>query len=99
MPRLLGEKRPFILPPTCSCCIASPMCRNHPSDVRFSSNHSCLLSFHTDKFDLALTARDQAVLESGSRVSDRTKGALRCELTRLYPALPMTSPLYKGFFV
>ncbi|VDN97753.1 unnamed protein product [Rodentolepis nana] len=96
--RLLGEKRPFILPPTCSCCITNPMYRNRSSDVHSSSNHSCLLSFHTDKFDLALTARDQAVLESGSKVSDRTKGALRCELTRLYPALPMTSPLYNGFF-
>ncbi|VUZ56621.1 unnamed protein product [Hymenolepis diminuta] len=97
MPRLLGEKRPFILPPTCSCCIGSSMYMNRSSDMRFSSNHSCLLSFHTEKFDLALTARDQAILEAGSKVSDRTKGALRCDLTKLYPALPMTSPLYNGF--
>ncbi|KAM3184351.1 hypothetical protein ACTXT7_008508 [Hymenolepis weldensis] len=95
--QLLGEKRPFILPPTCSCCIGSPMFMNRSSDMRFSSNHSCLLSFHTEKFDLALTARDQAILEAGLKVSDRTKGALRCDLTRLYPALPMTSPLYNGF--
>lgn len=95
--RLLGEKRPFILPPTCSCCIGSPMYMNRSSDTHFSSNHSCLLSFHTEKFDLALTARDQAILEAGSKVSDRTKGALRCDLTKLYPALPMTSPLYNGF--
>lgn len=69
---------------------------NRPSNLQISTNHSCLLSFHTEKFDLALTARDQAILEAGSKVSDKTKDALRCELTKLYPALPMTSPLYNG---
>ncbi|KAM7542434.1 hypothetical protein Aperf_G00000019570 [Anoplocephala perfoliata] len=95
---LLGEKRPFILPPSCNCCNSSVTYTNRPSHLHIPTNHSCLLSFHTEKFDLALTARDQAILEAGSKVSDKTKDALRCELTKLYPALPMTSPLYNGVF-
>lgn len=96
MPRLLGEKRPFLLPPTCDCCNNSNVFMTRLTDPHVSPSHSCLLSYHTDKFDLALTARDQAVLEAGSKVSDKTKGALRSDLTKLYPALPMTSPLYNG---
>ncbi|VDM26864.1 unnamed protein product [Hydatigera taeniaeformis] len=34
-----------------------------------------------------------------SKVSDKTKGALRSDLTKLYPALPMTSPLYNGYVI
>lgn len=94
--RLLGEKRPFLLPPTCECCNNSSVLMTRISSPHIPSNHSCLLSYHTEKFDLALTARDQAVLEAGSKVSDKTKGALRSDLTKLYPALPMTSPFYNG---
>ncbi|VDD81618.1 unnamed protein product [Mesocestoides corti] len=96
MPRLLGEKRPFLLPPSCNCCNVSSQLLERTPFTQLAPNHSCLLRYHTEKFDIALTARDQAILEIGSKVSDKTKGALRSDLTKLYPALPMKSPLYDG---
>ncbi|BHF75920.1 hypothetical protein SprV_0501901800 [Sparganum proliferum] len=90
-PRFMGEKYPFLLPPSKSRATnKKPMPQ---ADVPEEN-----VSFQTRNFDLALTARDQAVLEESTRVSARTKGALRSCLTQLYPALPMTSPLYHGAF-
>uniref|UniRef100_A0A0X3P6J5 F-box only protein 40 n=2 Tax=Schistocephalus solidus TaxID=70667 RepID=A0A0X3P6J5_SCHSO len=90
-PRFMGEKYPFLLPPN-KCRAAN----NKPLPQEVVPEES--VAFQTRNFDLALTARDQAVLEKSTRVSARTKGALRSCLTQLYPALPMTSPLYHGAF-
>lgn len=92
--RLLGEKRPFLLPPSCLCCRNVSRVAIGATHGRKNHSQICLLNYHTQQFDLAITARDQSVLEAGSRVCDRTRGALRSVITKLYPALPMTSTLY-----